>query len=481
MKKLIHFFFIVLSVGVFSQESNWFYATLTKQDAENLQLNNPDGISILSSSDKISAVYISDQTASKLKDNGNLHGPGYVFRKSQDAALRALDLPIGNSSRILSFDITENDYVNTCIGQVIEGNIAQTIQNLESYGTRFNTKPTGVQASLDIKENWQNMVNAASRSDITVEIFDHDFTQQKSVILTIPGSQNPDEIVIIGGHLDSGDFTLQDDAPGADDNASGIATLTETLRILLTNNFHPLKTVQIMAYAAEEVGLLGSADIANSYLAENKNVLGVLQFDMTNYNESDYDISLISDPDYTSSELNLFLIDLMEHYNASGEHQISYGSSNCGYACSDHASWTENGYLASFPFESEFDEHNPFIHSPGDTFENMGNSASHSTKFVKLALEFVIESAKTQVMSTDEVANIDFKIAVEGKRLIYRFRNNNDLSSITILDSSARRLIQNSVQNSSGSLSLEKLPKGIYIAIFKDVKGKNYSKKFILN
>jgi leucyl aminopeptidase len=54
-------------------------------------------------------------------------------------------------------------------------------------------------------------------------------------------------------------------APGADDNASGIATITETIRVLMSNGFQPKKTLKFMAYAAEEVGLLGSKEIANDF------------------------------------------------------------------------------------------------------------------------------------------------------------------------------------------------------------------------
>ena len=72
----------------------------------------------------------------------------------------------------------------------------------------------------------------------------------------------------------------------------------------------PKRTVQIMAYAAEEIGLYGSADIANNYSSIGKNVLAAVQFDMTNYNGSSFDIALNTDEAYTSNELNLFLIEL---------------------------------------------------------------------------------------------------------------------------------------------------------------------------
>lgn len=70
------------------------------------------------------------------------------------------------------------------------------------------------------------------------------------------------------------------------------------------------------------------------------------------------------------------------------------GEAACGYACSDHASWTRNGYPASAAFESSFDGVNPHIHTDRDTLANSGANAAHSVKFAKLAVAFAVETAK---------------------------------------------------------------------------------------
>lgn len=478
---ILSLFALLLSSGLLAQNNNWFYATTDTQSAEMLQNNNTDKIQIINSLNGVSAVYMSPELISSLKENGNLHGPGYLFRKDENKALATLEIQNSFNEKILNFDITEDSFVQQCIAMVEEQNLENTILLMEGYGTRFHTTSSGVQASLDLRDRWQDLVDDAGRTDITVVNYDHDFTDQKSVILTIPGSESPDEYVIIGGHLDSGDFWLQDFAPGADDNGSGIATLTETLRILLANNFHPKKTVQIMGYAAEEIGLMGSADIAEEYSNEAKDVLAVLQFDMTNYSGSSFDIAIIEDSQYTSFELNDYLVDLLEHYNSAGEHIITYGFSACGYACSDHVSWTENGYMASFPFEAAMGEDNPNIHTTNDTYEAMGSTAEHSVKFVKLALEFVIETAKTSTLGLNEIYNPQFQTVVENHQLIYEIDGENlYLKSIQVFDLSGRQLISKEKTASKGALSLNGLSDGVYIAVFKDKSGKAYTKKFLL-
>jgi len=481
--KRFKLFLLISSIAffVYGQNPEWFYATTDAPSAHSLKTNYPDQIQILDTFNEVSAVYMSRDASMQLKNNGNLHGPGYIFKSNEEAARTAIYNVQEAHLGVLDFTIDQDDFVNQLLTQVDTQNIGDVILDMEAYGTRFNTKPAGIQASHDLKDRWQGMATDVGRTDVTVEAFNHSFTDQISVILTIPGSTYPDEIVIIGGHLDSGDFWLQDNAPGADDNGSGIATLTEVLRILLANDFHPLRTVQFMAYAAEEIGLYGSADIAENYADNNKNVLAVMQLDMTNYNGSAFDIAIISDGAHTSGTLNLFLVDLLEHYNSGGEHPITYDFSYCGYACSDHASWAANGYMASFPFESGFGEHNPYIHSPNDTYAKMGNTAEHSAKFVKLGLEFIVETAKTAQMGTNDIHRPQLMVVVKDRSLIY------DLgavpaggNSVVVFDPSGKKLVERQQLKSSGNLSLQGLPNGLYIAVFKDKNGKAYSKKFLL-
>ena len=71
-------------------------------------------------------------------------------------------------------------------------------------------------------------------------------------------------------------------------------------------NYKPAKTVEFMAFAAEEIGLVGSSEIAQDYALNGKNVVSFVQFDMTNYKGSSKDVYLTTDP-YNSNDLNLFL------------------------------------------------------------------------------------------------------------------------------------------------------------------------------
>lgn len=286
------------------------------------------------------------------------------------------------------YQINQQALVQPMVAAVQDSLILQTIDSLSAIQNRYYTTTHGVTASNTIAAQWTAL--AAGRSDVTVSQFTHPSWPQKSVILTIQGTKKPDQHVVLGGHMDSilsGGMSENSRAPGADDDASGIASLTEALRVLLASGHRPKRTIQFMAYAAEEVGLRGSSAIAADYLTKGRKVTGVLQLDMTNYKGGTRDIYLFTD--YTSATQNDFVSRLASTYLP----DMTVSTSRCGYACSDHASWNNRGFPASFPFEADFSHSNPFIHSVNDTLANSGNQAAHAGKFAKLAVAYAVELA----------------------------------------------------------------------------------------
>jgi leucyl aminopeptidase len=143
-----------------------------------------------------------------------------------------------------------------------------------------------------------------------------------------------------------------------------------------------------MAYAAEEIGLFGSREITQGY--RTIDVAGVLQLDLTNYKGSAQDIAIVTD--FTDPDLNRLLRELITTYVGA-----TYVDTRCGYGCSDHASWHLRGLPAAFPTEAAFDDVNPAMHSPYDTFDPAVDNADHALKFAKLAAAFVAEVAKGTV------------------------------------------------------------------------------------
>ena len=301
----------------------------------------------------------------------------------------------GTSTTFSDYPITQRGVVNAWMPQVQEANIRGTISTLSSYQNRYYASTHGQNAAVWIRDTWLGL--AAGRSDVTSELFTacSNCSTQPSVILTIRGAELPNEIVVLGGHLDSirsganGDPNML--APGADDDASGIATLTEILRIAMANGYRPKRTIKFMGYAAEEVGLRGSRAIAQSFRTQGQHVVGVLQLDMTNWKSPGSTAALNLITDFANAPLKQFIRDLFATYMA--PRGFTMTESACGYACSDHASWTALGYPAVM-----YDEGPIFqsLHTPNDRLENMGGTASHSVPIAQLGVAFMVELGKTR-------------------------------------------------------------------------------------
>ncbi len=311
---------------------------------------------------------------------------GYIVESDNlQEAVENLDGDL--SSSVFESQVLHNqDLVKKATALVSESNIRTTIKNLSQFRNRFYTSNTGIQSQEWIGTKWKELASRFANTDL--QYFEHNDYPQRSVIFTIKGTSKANEIIVVGGHGDSiagWDPSDEVDAPGADDNASGIATLTEALRILAILGKEPIRTIKFMSYAAEEVGLRGSQDIAAAFKQRQEHVVGVMQLDMTNYTQRKNEIVLMTD--YTDRGQNAFIKDLIHNYIP---HMIAV-EDRCGYACSDHASWSRKGYPASIPFESRMDEHNSAIHSRRDTLERTQNNAEHSVPYAQLLVAYLLE------------------------------------------------------------------------------------------
>lgn len=109
-----------------------------------------------------------------------------------------------------------------------------------------------------------------------------------NVVATLKGTDpNDKRIFIISGHLDNMRTNVMDrvnDAPGANDDASGCAAVLECARIMSTHNFPA--TIIFVTVSGEEQGLLGAAYMANKMKAANANIEAVLNNDIMGSNNS---------------------------------------------------------------------------------------------------------------------------------------------------------------------------------------------------
>ncbi len=281
-----------------------------------------------------------------------------------------------------------DERVAAAVTQVRAEGVKKWVEWFSSFHNRFNRGDRANDAITALKTSLDEL---AARVDfpVSVDLIDHDSTPQKSLRFSITGSLYPKEVIVMGGHADSVNWQNSGaPAPGADDNASGSSNLLEALRVLLAQG-QPERSLHVFWYAGEESGLLGSAEIAQTYKSENVDVIAALQLDMTLFPGSGVK-TIASIRDFTSPWLHGYLLKLNQYYL-----NLRILDDQCGYACSDHASWHRRGFHTVFPFEAKASSMNRRIHTAQDVIDE-GSDFEHSAEFSKIAVAFAMHLANSR-------------------------------------------------------------------------------------
>ncbi|MCX6117607.1 MAG: M20/M25/M40 family metallo-hydrolase [Proteobacteria bacterium] len=312
------------------------------------------------------------------------------------------------------------DSVKSTIALVSSTNIKSTVATLEGLGSRYHAGSNAALAVSTIKSLWQAQLPSGAT---IAESSNGSSSSQNNLVVTIPGTVDTASTVIVGAHLDSINRSDNSNAPGADDDATGIATLTEMLRVIKTLGITFQRTVEFHAYAGEEVGLVGSSTLAKAYATAGKKVVGQMQMDMNGYANAESSGTIFLVTTDTSAVLRKQLKELISGYSISKwqEMVLTAGSS-------DHRSWTKSGFHAVFPFENP-SAYNKSIHSSADSSSIL--DFNQSASFGKLGLAWVAHAAGTNATVSDFTKNMtalstagdDLKIGViengaSGQRLI---------------------------------------------------------------
>ena len=179
--------------------------------------------------------------------------------------------------------------------QIDPDRIKATILKLVSFGTRSTlssqTDPNrGIGAATQWVTDQMNSFAANSNGRMTVQ--QQSFTQPVSsnipvpttitnVIATIKGTASPERFYVVTGHLDyrvSDVLNFTDDAPGADDDGSGVSVVLELARVFATHQFPG--TLVLATVAGEEQGIFGSAHMAAQMKAAGNDVQGMFSNDI---------------------------------------------------------------------------------------------------------------------------------------------------------------------------------------------------------
>ena len=128
--------------------------------------------------------------------------------------------------------------------------------------------PIQISAAAEHFNRVARMVDAGEKVTMTVDLnvqYQDDDLNGYNTIAEIPGTDKKDEIVMLGGHLDS-----WQSGTGATDNGAGCAVMMEAMRIIQALGLQPRRTIRIALWTGEEQGLLGS----RAYVKQHFGYLG---------------------------------------------------------------------------------------------------------------------------------------------------------------------------------------------------------------
>ena len=281
----------------------------------------------------------------------------------------------------------ENQQIRTLMNQVSVDSLTATIEHLQSYPTRRWDTPMSYTVQQWLYNTCQRMgFDTVFLHDFPVLYHDTLYMTSDNVIAIQKGLVYPDEYVMCGAHYDSYNNSPGDPntllAPGADDNASGLSGILETARLLSQCKFE--RSVVYCGFAAEEIGLYGSAAYAKDCADQLMDIVGYFNLDMIGYLEegSEMQVNLI----YVSRDSLLanYVFDFSHVYYPDMLIKRSWFS----WGDSDFSSFNRNGYAAVHAFE-DTRHSSPFIHTPNDVLGVSVNNMDQVKRFTELNLGLV--------------------------------------------------------------------------------------------
>lgn len=259
---------------------------------------------------------------------------------------------------------------------------------MEGMGTRFTLADNRRDVAVAILNKYKSL----GIQDVKLDSFmlsrsygglDYSYWEF-NVVAKIIGSEYPSEVFVLGGHFDcivrssSGDPFVE--APGANDNASGVAACMEIARLISSGSFQPKYTIEFLAFGGEELGLWGGRDYAHKARQNNKDIILMLNNDMIAYEPS--------------TNKDLWTVNVMDYDNSYGYGEyaqmlakkytdLTPFRENSSNKYSDSYAFFEQQYPALFFFIGSSD---PNYHTPDDIADNCNFEYCKEVASISLAI-----------------------------------------------------------------------------------------------
>lgn len=375
---------------------------------------------------------------------------------------------------------TPNQDIQLMVNELDVDNIKNNVNDLCSFLNRRADGPyiydvedwlIGKYRSFGLDSIWLHEFEPASCWDTVPK----PFQTAPNVLAVQQGTTKPHEIIICGGHYDS---TIKDCpvnvgvdtlcSPGADDNASGVAGIIETARILSKYSFE--RTIIYACWNAEEFGLCGSHAFARDCASDSVDIVAYTNLDMTGYLKPGDNIHihlLYVDRD---SLLGNFMKQIVNAYYP----EINVCRAWLTSGGTDYSSFNRNGYQGVSLSE---DVHNmsPYIHTINDIVGLSINNYDNSMVFTGVTIAAVAELAGMQSSGVEENNSAEF--SVYPNPASEKLQIEGDFAYFEIFDMTGKMI---HLSKNDREIDVSNWKSGMYLIRIFDNNGKVFTNKFFV-
>ncbi len=283
----------------------------------------------------------------------------------------AQEFKIKNNLDLLTKELTE---------KISPDSIAKHILNLQNFGSRYAYADNRKAVAQWIKNEFERLNYNCILDSFEAENYNDKKFMQYNVIAFMPGIGRTEEVYLIGAHHDC--ITYNDPknkAPGADDNASGVAAAIEIARVFSEANFQSQATICFTTFAAEEIGLYGANDFAKNVKLDVKMMINndMIAHDV----EPPYTVNLC---EYEGAgNLKDYAVEIAKKYTS-----LKMTFINTYLQYSDSYEFAKNNIPSIFFIEDEF---SPYYHSINDSLSRC--NMDYCAEVIRLSCAMLIHAA----------------------------------------------------------------------------------------
>ena len=356
-----------------------------------------------------------------------LQGKDALLQTDDYVIVRGATMPYKNDGAVAIFNkkatlprltrdfpvVTEEDpRIREMLNQVNMDSLEATVQHLQDYGQRLWNSDNAFAASDWIAGRMQALGLEVEQQAFYANTWLGSGQAAPNVIGIQRGTLYPDTYVVCGSHFDSFSYQAMSGgaAPGADDNATGVASVLESARILTQYEFE--YSIVYCAYGCEEMGLYGSEAYASRCQQEGMDIIGYFNNDMNGYLNPGDQIHIDCIYPNSVEPIGTYYMNVGEVYYP----ELPIRHVNFNEGDSDHTSFNNHGYMGIYPFE-DYQNYSPYIHTPNDLIGTSVNSFEMSQQYCQMNIACLAEIAnpmgETPQVYCNPVMNFEFAIPID--------------------------------------------------------------------